>query len=60
MGRWDEALAWSRTALERNPEIEAMLCRAWSRIAAAAPAGEAGRQAIDQAQALAGCGIPSG
>ncbi len=60
MGRWDEALAWSRTALERNPEIDAMLCRAWSRIAAAAPAGEAGRQAIDKAQALAGCGGLSG
>jgi hypothetical protein len=56
VSRWDDALAWSRTALERNPEIDAMLCRAWSRIEASAPAGEAGRQAIDKAQALAGCG----
>ena len=55
MGRWDDALDWSRTALERNPDINVMLCRAWRRIEAAAPTTAAASLAVDAAMLLAGC-----
>ena len=56
VGRWSEALEWSRVALERNPEVDEMICRAWARIAEAAPDVVSADQAIDQARRLAACG----
>jgi hypothetical protein len=55
LGRWEQALEWSRVALGRDPEIAEMLCRAWGRIEKAVGPDAAARRGIESARAIAGC-----
>ena len=55
LGRWEDALQWSKVAVERNREVRRMLCNAWGRMDDATPSSPQKEQALAELRVLARC-----
>jgi hypothetical protein len=55
VGRWEEALAWTETALKRNIDVRRMMCNTWQRMDASMPPSSAKYGAVETAKTLARC-----